>query len=143
MKSKHPTAVFPAAESLFGSEAMAHNYVILNTWLRNPFDKPPKHLLAIPRDWQQKWLGDFPVEPISFTCRNAALMMCADANAAALETSMTGDGTPDEWHLIFRFGEWGQGSVLHVDGGKAELTIVSRVALVRPTQEETRRFGKH
>lgn len=142
MNSKHPTAQFPAADSLFGCENYAHSYVILNTCLRNPFDKPPKSLLEIPKQWRQKWVGDFPIKAHSFWPRRPAIQLCAEANRKALADSMTGDGTPDEWHLVFRLGAWGKGSVLNVTEDRAELVIDSGVTLVRPTADEIREYGR-
>jgi hypothetical protein len=140
--SKYPTAEWPVADSLFGSPEYSHNYVILNTWLRHPFDKPPKHLLEIPRDWRAKWAGDYPIQPLNFGPRNYTLAQCAEANRQALADSMTGDGTPDEWHLLFRLGTWGEDSVLHMAGDAAELNIKSRLTLVRPTADEIRKLGR-
>ena len=135
-----PTAKDSVSLSMFGDGA--HGYVSLNV-LEPVWSTSPKHCLATPREWRRHWEADYNVSPWDFVPRAVALHETGEKNRKALLESMSDDGTPDTWWLVFRMGEWRESSsLLLLESGEAELRIDTRLMLVRPTTDEVKRFGQ-
>jgi hypothetical protein len=122
--------------SLFGTEKA--NYICLTVLDVSIWDSEPKNSLAIPKNWNDFWDGDFKITPSHFLPRAAALRHCAFENQKAINDSPDGDGVPDNWTLVFRLGVWEDTSCLFVDLGKTTLSIDTRLMVVRPTSAEVK-----